>query len=140
MLVSLTVLFLVGLFLFKATQTTWFPTKSGSVLGIASGITAGLGATYTKLLSLVHDEIAVIFFILLIIIVFQILSFISLQAAFKEERATIVVPLFNSFSALLPIIFGVGVFYEVVPMGQMLGILLIVVGSSMLFRYSGASA
>ncbi len=137
MLVSLTVLFLVGLFLFKATQTTWFPTKSGSVLGIASGITAGLGTTYTKLLSLVLDEIVTVIIIFLIIIVFQILSFISLQTAFREERATVVVPLFNSFSALLPIIFGVGVFYEVVPLGQLLGILMIVVGSSLLFQYSG---
>ena len=131
LLLIFTSLLLFGLLLLKIMQTARFPTKNGSILGIASGITAGLGAVYTKVLSFVFNDLSTIIFVLLLIAVFQLLSFVTLQSAFKEERATIIVPLFNSFSTLSPIIFGIGVFNEIVPAGQILGILLIVIGSSL---------
>jgi uncharacterized membrane protein len=137
-LIILTGLLILLLLFFKVAQTAWFPTKNGSILGIASGITAGLGAVYTKVLSVVFDDLSALILVLLLIILFQLLSFITLQSAFKEERATIIVPLFNSFSTLSPILFGIGVFGEIVPPGQLLGILLIVIGSSLLFQYSGS--
>ena len=139
-LLILTALFLIGLFFLKIVQTVKFPSKTGLIFGITAGITAGLGATYTKLLGLVLDEITVVIFVFLLVILFQIISFISLQNAFKKDRAMVVVPLFNSFSALLPVIFGIGVFYEIISIEQLIGIALIIIGTSLLFKISEASS
>ncbi len=121
----------------KLAQRISFPLKNGAILGIASGVTAGLGSAYTKLLGLLGENIIFIIFILVMIAIFQILSFITLQTAFQQERATIIVPLFNSFATLLPLIYGVLVFSEVIPIGQLIGILLMVIGASALFQFSG---
>ncbi|MHA1944947.1 MAG: DMT family transporter [Candidatus Hodarchaeales archaeon] len=131
-----TLLMIIGLLLLGIIQNKLAPTKSGAFLGFASGITGGLGAVYTKVLSLVYDDIASIIFVFFWFLVFQLLSFLTLQTAFQRERATVVVPLFNSFSTLLPVVFGVLAFYETIPIGQMFGIILIVVGASALFQFS----
>ncbi|MHA1542093.1 MAG: EamA family transporter [Candidatus Hodarchaeales archaeon] len=132
----LTFLMIIGLSILGIIQNKLAPTKSGAFLGFASGITGGLGAVYTKVLSLVLDDIISIIFVFSWFLVFQLISFLTLQTAFQRERATVVVPLFNSFSTLLPVVFGVLAFYETIPIGQMIGIFLIVIGASALFQFS----
>ena len=134
--IILTILTIMGLFLLAILQKRLVPTKSGALLGLISGVTAGLGAVYTKVLSLVLGEVILLLFVFSMFLFFQLLSFLTLQTAFQQERATVVVPLFNSFSTLLPVIFGVLAFYESIPIGQMVGIILIVVGASALFQFS----
>jgi uncharacterized membrane protein len=136
-LVFITTIFLIGLAVLRISQKLFFPLKNGSILGIASGVTAGLGSAFTKLVSLVGGEIIPLLFVLMLVAVFQILSFLTLQTAFQQERATIIVPLFNSFATLLPLVYGVFIFSEIVPFGQLVGILLIVLGASALFQFSG---
>lgn len=135
-IIILTLVFIVSLLIIAIIQKRIAPTKSGAFLGIASGITAGLGAVYTKVLSLVFEEIFLLLLVLTIFLIFQLISFLTLQTAFQRERATVVVPLFNSFSTLLPVIFGVLTFSESIPIGQMVGIILIVIGASALFQFS----
>jgi multidrug transporter EmrE-like cation transporter len=89
------------------------------------------------MVGLVGGEIIPLLFVLLLVAIFQILSFLTLQTAFQQERATIIVPLFNSFATLLPLVYGVFIFSEIVPIGQLVGILLIVLGASALFQFSG---
>ena len=132
----LTFLMIIGLSILGIIQNKLAPTKSGAFLGFASGITGGFGAVYTKVLSLVLDDLISIIFVFSWFLVFQLLSFLTLQTAFQRERATVVVPLFNSFSTLLPVVFGVLAFYETIPIGQMIGIFLIVIGASALFQFS----
>ena len=132
----LTFLMIIGLSILGIIQNKLAPTKSGAFLGFASGITGGFGAVYTKVLSLVLDDLISIIFVFSWFLVFQLLSFLTLQTAFQRERATVVVPLFNSFSTLLPVVFGVLAFYETIPIGQMMGIFLIVIGASALFQFS----
>ncbi|MCK4847832.1 MAG: EamA family transporter [Candidatus Heimdallarchaeota archaeon] len=135
-IIILTLVFIMSLLIIAIIQKRIAPTKSGAFLGIASGITAGLGAVYTKVLSLVFEEIFLLLLVLTIFLIFQLISFLTLQTAFQRERATVVVPLFNSFSTLLPVIFGVLTFSESIPIGQMVGIILIVIGASALFQFS----
>ncbi len=132
----LTIVIIIGFIVFNLVQRMWFPTKSGVVLGIIAGVTGGLGAVYTKVLSQIYTEFPIGFIVIIIILIFQALSFITLQTSFQKERAMVIVPLFNSFSTLIPLIFGLLVFSESMPIGQLLGILLVVVGASTLFRYS----
>jgi len=136
----LTLLIIAGILLLAIIQRRLAPTKSGAFLGFTAGITGGLGAVYTKVLSLVYEDVPSLVFIFSLFLIFQLLSFLTLQTAFQKERATVVVPLFNSFSTLLPVIFGVIAFYESIPVGQMIGIILIVVGASALFQFSEPSA
>ena len=138
-IVVLTILTIMGILLIAILQKRFVPTKSGAFLGFVSGITAGLGAVYTKVLSLVLEDVILLLLVFSLFLIFQLLSFLSLQTAFQQERATVVVPLFNSFSTLLPVIFGVLSFYESIPIGQMVGIILIVVGASALFQFSEPS-
>lgn len=138
-IIVLTLVFIVSLLIIAITQKKFAPTKSGAFLGFASGVTAGLGAVYTKVLSLVFEDIFPLLFVFSMFLIFQMLSFLTLQTAFQQERATVVVPLFNSFSTLLPVIFGVIAFYETIPIGQMVGIILIVIGASALFQFSEPS-
>ena len=135
-LLTLTFLMSIGLILLGVIQNKLAPAKSGAYLGFASGITGGFGAVYTKVLSLVLDDMISIILVFTLFLLFQLLSFLTLQTAFQRERATVVVPLFNSFSTLLPVVFGVLVFYETIPIGQMIGILFIVIGASALFQFS----
>lgn len=132
----LTISIFLVIIISRIIQNKVAPSKSGAFLGFVSGITGGLGAVYTKVLSLVYNEIILVMFVLAWFLVFQLLSFITLQTAFQRERATVVVPLFNSFSTLLPVVFGVLAFYENIPFGQMIGIILIVIGASALFQFS----
>ena len=136
----LTLLIIAGIILLAIIQRRLAPTKSGAFLGFTAGIPGGLGAVYTKVLSLVYEDVSSLIFIFSLFLIFQLLSFLTLQTAFQKERATVVVPLFNSFSTLLPVIFGVIAFYESIPVGQMIGIILIVVGASALFQFSEPSA
>ncbi len=137
LLLVITIVALIGLLILKISQKLLFPLKNGSILGIASGVTAGLGSAYTKMLGLLTEELIPLLIALLFVGIFQILSFLTLQTAFQQERATIVVPLFNSFATLLPLIYGVFVFSETIPFGQLIGILLMVLGASALFQFSG---
>ena len=132
----LTFLINISLLLLGILQNKLAPTKSGAFLGFASGITGGLGAVYTKVLSLIYDDFFSLVIVFSLFLIFQLLSFLTLQTAFQRERATVVVPLFNSFSTLLPVVFGVLAFYETIPIGQMIGIFLIVIGASALFQFS----
>jgi uncharacterized membrane protein len=132
----LTLLMIIGLFILGIIQNKLAPTKSGSFLGFVSGITGGLGAVYTKVLSIIYDDFFSLIIVVTLFLIFQLLSFLTLQTAFQRERATVVVPLFNSFSTLLPVIFGVIAFYETIPIGQMIGIFFIVIGASALFQFS----
>ena len=113
-----------------------FPKNHGIFLGLTSGITGGLGAVFTKImtLSLQVPLEFVIFFVLFVLS--QVFSFISLQSAFQKERALIIVPLFNSFSTIIPIIIGIFIFHEIVSLILFLGILMILIGSSFLFRFN----
>lgn len=117
-------------------QYYWFPRNHGVFLGLISGITGGLGAVFTKImtLSLQVPLEFLIFFILFVLS--QGFSFMSLQSAFQKERALIVVPLFNSFSTIIPIIIGLFIFHEIVSLSLLMGILMILIGSSLLFRFS----
>jgi len=135
----LTLLIIVSLIILAILQKRFVPTKYGVFLGFVSGITGGLGAVYTKVLSLVFEDIISLIFVLSMFLIFQLVSFLTLQTAFQQERATVIVPLFNSFSTLLPVIFGVIAFYESIPIGQMVGILLIIAGASALFQFSEPS-
>ncbi|MHA1513841.1 MAG: DMT family transporter [Candidatus Hodarchaeales archaeon] len=135
----LTILFIVSIVLLAIMQQRLAPTKSGVFLGFVSGVTGGLGAIYTKVLSLVYEDLFSFFFVFFLFLIFQLFSFLTLQTAFQKEKATVVVPLFNSFSTLLPVIFGVLAFYESIPIGQMIGIILIIVGASALFQFSEPS-
>ncbi len=137
LLLLMTSIFIVGMIFLVICQKLLFPLKNGSVLGILSGITAGMGSAFTKMISFVIDEFILLVMTLILVGIFQILSFITLQTAFQQERATIIVPLFNSFATLLPLIYGILIFSEVVPIGQMLGIIMIVLGASALFQFSG---
>ncbi len=127
------ILFLIGL---SIIQYYWFPNNFGSFLGITSGITGGLGAVFTKALALAFQIPEEFIIYLLIFAVFQGLSFVTLQSAFQKERAIIIVPLFNSFTTIIPIIIGVFTFKEIVTPLQIIGIILILIGSSLLFRFS----
>jgi uncharacterized membrane protein len=136
-LMSLIVLIAIGVFKYR-----WFPNKTGAFWGIASGLFGGLGAVFTKSLTITlvqSTEFILIFYNLIMFLTFQILSFIFLQSAFRKERAILVVPLFNSFTALIPVIIGLIAFYEIITGIQILGIALIVVGSSALFQFSDAT-
>lgn len=136
-LMSLIVLIAIGVF-----QYLWFPNKTGAFWGIASGLFGGLGAVFTKSLTITlvqSTELIIIFYNLIMFLAFQILSFIFLQSAFRKERAILVVPLFNSFTALIPVIIGLVAFYEIITGIQVLGIALIVIGSSALFQFSDAT-
>ncbi|MHA1975483.1 MAG: DMT family transporter [Candidatus Hodarchaeales archaeon] len=137
LLLGLTSVCLVGLLILKISQKILFPLKNGSILGIASGVTAGLGSAYTKLLGSLTEDVIPLVGALIFVAIFQILSFLTLQTAFQQERATVVVPLFNSFATLIPLVYGVSIFAEVIPIGQLVGIILIVLGASALFQFSG---
>jgi uncharacterized membrane protein len=132
----LSFLIIISMLVLGILQNKLAPTKSGAFLGFASGITGGLGAVYTKVLSLIYDDFFSLVIVFSLFLIFQLLSFLTLQTAFQRERATVVVPLFNSFSTLLPVVFGVLAFYETIPLGQMIGIFLIVIGASALFQFS----
>lgn len=103
-------------------------------LGISSGIYGGLGAICTKIISLFLDDFLIIVLCLLGLLVFQSLSFVFLQAAFQKEKAMIIVPLFNSFSTLIPVILGITFFGEFLSLIQIFGIVMILFGSSLLFN------
>lgn len=131
--VLLIILFLIGLGII---HYFWFPKKLGSLLGLVSGITGGLGAVLTKALTLVFHIPEEFIIYLILFAIFQGISFVAMQSAFQKERAIIIVPLFNSFTTIIPIIFGVFTFKEIVTLMQIIGILLILLGSSLLFRFS----
>ncbi len=136
LVLMITFLIIICLSILGILQNKLAPAKSGAFLGFASGITGGLGAVATKVLSLVYNDVFSLIFVFSWFLIFQLLSFLTLQTAFQRERATVVVPLFNSFSTLLPVLFGVLAFYETIPIGQMIGIFLIVAGASALFQFS----
>ncbi|MHA1214085.1 MAG: DMT family transporter [Candidatus Hodarchaeales archaeon] len=117
-------------------QKFYFSEKNGVVLGFLSGMTAGLGAMFTKLIILsIYQFFNLIFFVICFLIC-QIISFITLQAGFQNERALIIVPLFNSLSTLIPILAGIFIFYELITVTQGIGILFILIGTSLLFKFS----
>jgi drug/metabolite transporter (DMT)-like permease len=78
-------------------QFSWFPKNRGIFLGLTSGITGGLGAVFTKTMILAIKIPLELTFFLVLFLLFQGLSFVTLQSAFQRERALIVVPLFNSY-------------------------------------------
>lgn len=129
-------LIVIILGLIGVVQFFWLPKNHGIFLGLTSGITGGLGAVFTKIMtiSLQVPLEFVIYFVLFVMS--QGLSFISLQSAFQKERALIVVPLFNSFSTIIPIIIGIFILHEIVSLPLLIGILMILIGSSLLFRFS----
>ena len=81
---------------------------------------------------LVQVEVVVI-----ILILFLIFNLVNNLLSDYEKIPKNIKSLVLSYLLVLGIIFGIGVFYEVVPFGQLLGILLIVIGASLLFQYSG---
>jgi drug/metabolite transporter (DMT)-like permease len=116
-----------------------FPNKIGAFLGAASGLFGGLGAVFTKSLTITlvkGNELIPILANLVLFILSQLLSFVFLQTAFRKERAILVVPLFNAFTTLIPVIIGLLAFYEVITGIQLFGIALILIGSSALFQFS----
>ncbi|MHA2175677.1 MAG: DMT family transporter [Candidatus Hodarchaeales archaeon] len=136
LLLILTGIVVFSFIMFKLLQGLWFPSKSGVVLGSIAGVTGGLGAVYTKVASQLYPDLTMVILMIITMLMFQAISFVTLQNSFQKERATIIVPLFNSFSTLIPLIFGMVVFRESIPTGQLLGILLVVIGASTMFRYS----
>ncbi|MFX0149689.1 MAG: EamA family transporter [Candidatus Hodarchaeota archaeon] len=139
-LLLLTVMIALLIFLgIGIVQYFQFPNKTGAFLGATSGLFGGLGAVFTKSLTItfVHgNELIVILANLVLFILSQLLSFVFLQTAFRKERAILVVPLFNSFTTLIPVIIGLIAFYEVITGVQLFGIALILIGSSALFQFS----
>ncbi len=129
-------LFILTLGLVGIIQFSWFPENRGIFLGLTSGITGGLGAVFTKTMILALEIPLELTIFLILFLLFQGLSFVTLQSAFQRERAIIVVPLFNSFSTIIPILIGVFAFYETVSFFQLVGIFMILGGSSALFRFN----
>ncbi|MFX0173770.1 MAG: EamA family transporter [Candidatus Hodarchaeota archaeon] len=133
---------LISLLIFSGigiVQYFQFPNKTGAFLGAASGLFGGLGAVFTKSLTIIFaqgNELVNILANLVLFILSQLLSFVFLQTAFRKERAILVVPLFNSFTTLIPVIIGLIAFYEVITWIQLFGITLILIGSSALFQFS----
>jgi uncharacterized membrane protein len=117
-------------------QFSWFPKNRGTFLGLTSGITGGFGAVFTKTMTLSFQAPIELILFFVLFVLSQGLSFVSLQSAFQRERALIVVPLFNSFSTIVPIIIGLFVFHEIISPLQFVGILIIIIGSSTLFRFN----
>ncbi len=113
--------------------------SSGIFYSIASGIAGGLAAIFTKILTIVLTDLNELIIFAAIFLFFQTLSFLTLQAGFQEERAMITIPLFNSFSTIVPILGGIFIFLETLNVFQILGILFMLLGSSALFNFSTPS-
>ncbi len=139
-LVNLTLLciFLMVIVLFFPYYSKW--NVSGIFYSIASGISGGLAAIFTKILTIVLSNINELIIFALVFLFFQTLSFLTLQASFQHERAMITVPLFNSFSTVIPILGGIFIFLETLNIFQIAGILFILIGSSALFNFSTPNA
>ncbi len=136
LLVIFVFLSLLILILAYIVHILYLPTKYGILLSLTAGISTGLGAVFTKALSTTWDETLFFFNMnIYLLLIFQTISFITLQAAFQQERAIIVVPVTNSFGTLIPLIIGIFVFMETVSSLQVLGILGIIVGTSILFQF-----
>ncbi len=123
-------------FLLLISQNFWFPDKSGILLGLISGISAGIGSIFTKLFTIQVGFSFEAWLFLGIFILCQLISFFTLQTGFQRERAIVVVPIFFSFSTLIPTIAGLISFYETISLIQWVGILLIIIGTSTFFKFS----
>ncbi len=109
------------------------PLASG---GAVSGILTGQGAIFARSLTL--EENNPIFFLISVhfwlLVVFQVASFVILQAAFHQERAITIVPIYSSFAVLVPLLASIFVFSENVGLLLYIGIIFILIGVLLLSR------
>lgn len=127
---------MIFVFIMVIGQKIWFPDKLGVLLGLVSGISAGIGSIFTKLLTIELGFSIEAGLFMGILILCQIISFFTLQTGFQRERAMILVPIFFGFSTLIPTIGGLISFYEKISLIQWVGILLIIIGTSSFFKFS----
>lgn len=104
--------------------------------GAVSGIFTGLGAIFTRSLTL--EETNPINFVLSIhfwlLVLFQSGSFVVLQGAFHRERAVTVVPLYGGFAVLVPVIAGILIFGEKMGWFLLTGVIFVIYGIYLLSR------
>ena len=142
----------ISIFLYVYTITHNYY-KASIIMGALSGISAGLGAIFSKGvatafspldISVILSKILNLFWIILLLIVLfaNLASTILNQVGFQKGKAIQVVPLYSVIGIVLPILFGIFILNEwegqLIPnmILQIFGIIIIIIGIVILSYYS----